>query len=304
MLFQLDYLTVIRKLASDELHWFLVKAYSFLGHSDPNRFVHSLISRMSDLDSEARKCLIYKDENKQPLAGIVVLAPQKDASDQNLYISNLWYSSKMEDALVLLEHIQRKYAYEAIHYPLYNHNKQLISALEPIFYKLGFDLNKETELEFKLNSLPPLGRPLVLESWTHKIDKKYRQIYNACESQTISDEAWAYLKRKSGSFNPNLWFLVSEGLDQEPIGYSFYSAKGFAVDTSYDQSGVGVLPEYRNSSEMLKRLVLSSMHELAAISPFGTVKTRVDGDDKLIRIFEGLGFESLNTYHAFVKKPS
>ncbi len=294
---------MIRKLASDELHWFLVKAYSFLGHSDPNRFVNSLISRMSDLDSEAKKCLIYKDESRGPLAGLVVLAPQKDASDQNLYIANLWYANKMEDALILLEHIQSKYHYEAIHYPLYNHSKQLISALKPIFDKQGFDLNKETELEFKLNSLPPLGRPLVMESWTHKIDKKYREIYNACEGAEISDEAWAYLKRKSGSFNPNLWFLVSEGLDQEPIGYAFYSAKGFAIDAAYDQSGVGVLARYRNSSEMLKRLVLSSMHELAAISPFGTVKTRIDGDDKLISIFEGLGFERLDTYHAFVKHP-
>jgi len=97
--------------------------------------------------------------------------------------------------------------------------------------------------------------------------------------------------------------LLREGLDQEPIGYAFYGAKSFAIDGVYYQTEVGVLAEYRDSTEMLKRLVLSSLHELAAISPFGHVDTTVNGDIKLKWIFEELGFDSSNSYQAFVKLP-
>ena len=293
---------MIRKLAPDELTWFIAQAFRFLGHGDAQTLARKAFTSMIDLEAEAEHCLILQSET-WPLAGLSVLAPEKDASNQNLYLSNLWVQSKIEDIGIMLEHVQDKYPCEAIYYPLYNHNQQLINDLSKVFEEHGFSLINEFELVFELSELPPLGRPLVLEAWTHSSDKFFKEIYEKSEGRSVSDEYWAYLKRRKGPFNPNLWFLLREGLDQEPMGYAFYGAKSFAIDGVYYQTEVGVLAKYRDSSEMLKRLVLSSLHELAAMSPFGRVDTTVNGDTKLKQIFEELGFDSCHSYQAFVKLP-
>lgn len=293
---------MIRNLAPDELTWFISQAFKYLGHSDAQTLARRLFARLTSLEDEAQSCLILQSESG-PLVGLSVLAPEKNAANQNLYISNLWVKDNIEDIRIMLEHIHNKYPCEAIYYPLYNHSRQVINRLKPIFENYQYNLVNEFELIFELSELPPLGRPLVLEAWTHNSDSYFKEIYEKSEEKTVSDEYWAYLKRRKGSFNPNLWFLVREGLDQTPIGYAFYGAKSFAIDGVYYQTEVGVLAEYRDSSEMLKRLLLSSLHELAAISPFGYVDTTVNGDTKLKQIFQELGFDSSNEYQAFVKLP-
>jgi len=293
---------MIRKLSPDELTWFIAQAFGFLEHGDSQGFARKVFRKMIDLDIEAGRCLILQSE-LWPRAGVTVLAPEKDAANQNLYLANFWVKNQIEDIGILLEHIQDKYPWEAMYYPLYNHNQALINELRTVFEPRGFSLIDEFELVFELSELPPLGRPLILEAWTHSSDKYFKEIYEKSEGRSVSDEYWAYLKRRKGAFNPNLWFLLREGLDQMPIGYAFYGAKSFAIDGVYYQTEVGVLAEYRDSSEMLKRLVLSSLHELAAISPFGHVDTTVSGDLKLKQIFEELGFDSSNSYQAFVKLP-
>jgi hypothetical protein len=64
------------------------------------------------------------------------------------------------------------------------------------------------------------------------------------------------------------------------------------------------LQEHRTSSEMLRRVVISSMLELAAQSPLGRIETSLTlSDKKLVQIFESLGFDTFNRYKQFVKRP-
>ena len=67
---------------------------------------------------------------------------------------------------------------------------------------------------------------------------------------------------------------------------------------------MGVLPRYRHDSEMLRRLLLSLLHELSGISPFGTVTADLpDSDPKLIDILASLGFETAERIPLLMKHP-
>ena len=86
--------------------------------------------------------------------------------------------------------------------------------------------------------------------------------------------------------------------------YAFYGQYRDGVDGVYYLTAAGVLAEHRSSSEMLKRLVISSMHELATRSPFGRLQTLVTQQDpKLIEILESVGFRRRDAYPAFIKRP-
>ena len=72
----------------------------------------------------------------------------------------------------------------------------------------------------------------------------------------------------------------------------------------YYLTAAGVLAAHRNSSEMLRRLLLSSMQELAAQRPFARIRTLVtQRDPKLVNILESLGFERRGSYPVFVQQP-
>ena len=138
-----------------------------------------------------------------------------------------------------------------------------------------------------------------------------------------SDGAWAWLKRWRGPFRPDLWFIARETLDQEPVGYAFVGTNKPSLDASYYLTAVGVLPEHRHSSEMLRRLVVSTLTELAGDgnpaallgmrygletrdgAPQGgfdaTLSTR---DPKLIEILRSLGFASGDPYPMLIKRPA
>jgi hypothetical protein len=120
----------------------------------------------------------------------------------------------------------------------------------------------------------------------------------------VGDHAWAYFKRWRGSFTPDLWFMARETLDQPPVGYAFFGAKVQGIDSVYYLTAAGVLQEHRTSSEMLRRVVISSMLELAAQSPLGRIETSLTmADPKLVQIFESLGFDTFHRYKQFVKRP-
>lgn len=297
-------LTVIRSLAPDELTWFLSRYYTFLGHSDPRGFAKRVLEHARDLDHESVRTFINLDEANRPKAGLNLLAPDQDADDQNLYLSNLWFEDDPADLRHLIKTMLARHHHEAAHAPLYNFSEATVERLETAFEGLGFELEGAFDLAFSLSDLPPLGRPLVLEAWSHSTDGAFRDLFEGAEARSVSDAMWAWLKRWRGRFLPKLWFMVRETLDQPPVGYAFYGAEREGIDGVYYLSAVGVLQEHRHSTEMLKRVVLSSLHELAAISPLGRVETTLSADDpKLIRIFELLGFDTFNRYKRFIRRP-
>lgn len=297
---------MIRSLAPDELSWFLSRYYSFLGHSDPRGLARRVLEHARDLDHEAVRTFIYLDDASGiPKAGVNLLAPKPEDDDQNLYLSNLWFAERAEDLKLLVSKLLDRHPHEAAHVPLYNFSARHLQALSEVFLPLGFSYREVCELEFELAELPPLGLPLVLEAWTHESDALFRQVYQQAERTSVSDAAWAYLKRYRGAFYPDLWFILRETLDQAPVGYAFFGAEQRGLDGSYYLTKAGVMQAHRVSSEMLRRLVLSVLHELAARSPLGRVQTTIGSEEqKLIQIFELLGFDSRRRYAQFIKQPS
>ena len=295
---------MIRSLAPDELTWFLSQYYRFIGHGDPRGLARRVLEHARDLDHEAVRSFVYSDDaTERPKAGVNVLAPQQDADDQNLYLSNLWF----EDDVAHLQHLVTKmlsrHPHEAAHVPLYNFSNARVAQLRPVFGHLGFKLEGAFDLAFSLSELPPLGSPLVIEAWSHDSDEAFRQVFEQAETE-VSDARWAWLKRWRGRFLPSLWFITRETLDLPPVGYAFYGTEHGGIDGVYYLTAVGVLQEYRFSSEMLRRVVLSSLHELASVSPLGRVETTLPtGDPKLIQIFELLGFDTFDRYERFIKRP-
>lgn len=295
---------MIRSLAADELIWFLTQYYAFLGHSDARSFAQRIAPRIRDQDAEADRAFILVEGKDKPLAGVYVLAPEHDDDNQNLYLSNLWYTGSEKNLESLLRQVFARHKYEAVHFPLFNFSTERIQTITPVFDTLGFTLEGACDLDFELADLPPLGMPLVLEAWSYQTDDAFKDLYCRAESTHISEEYWAWLKRWRGKFNPDYWFMLRETLDQEPVGYAFYGAKQKGIDGIYYLTAAGVLPQYRDSSEMLRRLVISSMHDLASRSPLGRIQTTVHvTDPKLIHIFESLGFYIRNRYQVLVKYP-
>jgi hypothetical protein len=293
---------VIRSLAPDELAWFLSQSFAFVGHGDPNGLARRVLPNVREIDAEARRSFVLIDGN--PKAGAHVVIPNLQEDQFNLHISNIWYDDQVTYLLTLLESLLSDIDHKAAFISLHNFSQGLISDLEPFFKGLGFRLEEVCELSFNLSDVPPLGLPVVLEAWDYLSDAGFRELYQTAEGLSLSDHAWSYLKRGQGSFDPDVWFIARETLDQPPVGYAFYSAKHSSFDGIYALIAAGVLPEHRHSSEMLRRVVISSMLDLASQSPFGRIETTLPTHDrKLIQIFESLGFNTKTRYKHFVNRP-
>lgn len=294
---------MIRTLAPAELTWFLSQALAFTQHSDPKGLALRLVKQVRDLEAEGDACFVLLEG--RPLAGVHVLAPEFGDDDQNLYVSHVWYAEAEADLERLLRHVFARYRFEALHFPLFNYGVKHQQRVADTFGRLGFKLEGACDLDFELSSLPPLGTPLVLEAWDLSADDTFQALFEKAENRALSDEYWAWLKRWRGTFRPDLWFVARETLDQDPVGYIFFGAHSEDIDGVYYLTAAGVLPEHRHSTEMLKRVVLTGLHELASRSPLGRVETTISTDDpKLIRIFEGLGFDTYDRYQRFIKRPS
>ena len=64
------------------------------------------------------------------------------------------------------------------------------------------------------------------------------------------------------------------------------------MDGELALTAVGVAAGHRDSTEMLRRLVLSVLHELAGASPFGRVRAELsERDPKLVAILRSVGFD-------------
>ncbi len=295
---------MIRSTSPDELEWFIASSYEFLGHSDPRAFARRAVRAVHDPVAEADRSFILFAAGDVPLAGAYVRAPEQDGDDQNLYLSNLWFKRDAKDLERLVGELLARFHHEAVHCPLYNFSPEKLALVAPALEALGFERRQAFDLEFELAELPPLGLPLVLEAWSEEKDDLFRETFRRAEGYAPSETLWAWLKRWRGPFHPNLWFVACETLDQDPIGYAFYGLYQDGVDGVYYLTAAGVAAEYRESSEMLRRLLISSMQELAARSPFGRIQTLItQRDPKLIEILQSLGFETKGTYPAYVKQP-
>ncbi len=132
----------------------------------------------------------------------------------------------------------------------------------------------------------------------------FRELFDDAEGDPVSDARWSYLKRSGGAFQPDLWFAAREALDQQTVGYAFTGSTGGEVDAAYELTAVGVRWRHRENSEMLRRVVVTTLRELSGRSPIGTVDTVLGASDpKLVSILISLGFQVHEKTPVLVKLP-
>ena len=293
---------MVRKLAPDELPWFLSRSMAFQGHRDPMGFAQRIAPRLRDMRRDAaRSFVLARDE--RPVAGAHLSPAQAQGEDQSLYLWQLWFDENPGDLTELVRDLLQRQPHEAVYAPLHGLVPGTIDRLGAALEPLGFARDAFDRLRFDLVDVPPLGAPLVLEAWSLQTDPAFRDIYERAEGP-VAERTWSWLKRKHGPFYPNLWFLARETLDQEPIGFAFCGMHGQGIDASYYLAAVGVLAEHRTSSEMLRRVVVSTLEDLSMRSPLGRIETTLSRrDPKLIDILRSLGFRTVDPYDLYVKIP-
>lgn len=303
-LHRLDWRPVVRSLSPDEVAWFVSRAVAFLGHSDPRGLSQRLAPRLRDAASDAARCFVYAPSRGEPSAGVYVRAPGPDDDDATLTLVSPWHVDDPEGLRRLVGAVLERFPHEAAVAALHGVPPARARELQALLAPLGFVRDEVRRVRFELSEVPPLGRPLVLEAWSLRAERAFRDLFERAEARQLSDEAWAYLKRRHAPFRPDLWFMARETLDQEPVGYALCGARGRGFDAAYVLNGIGVLQEHRRSSEMLRRLVVSVLQELAALSPFGTVEAELSASDpKLIDILRSVGFVTVERYAALVRMP-
>jgi hypothetical protein len=295
---------VIRRLSPDELVWFVSRAVAFQGHSDPWGFAQRLAPALKDLRRDAERCFVRFDEG-HPVAGVFARFHAREEDDQSLELTQLWFEGDHEALHGLIAELFRLHPHESVYVPLVGVPTEPSGRLAAALAPLGFAADTFLDLRFDLTEVPPIGLPLVLEAWSPESDGAFRTIFEAAEGGERSDNAWAWLKRWRGPFRPDLWFIARETLDQEPVGFAFVGTIQRSLDASYYLTAVGVLSEHRHSSEMLRRLTVSTLIELSARSPLGRIDTTLSTrDPKLIDILRSLGFETGDPYMMLMKAPA
>ena len=290
---------MIRSLSPDELPWFLARAFTFLGHGDPWGLAQRSAARLRDLRRDAGRAWVLDPALEgggavgEPAAGVVAWPPDPELDDPTLRLAQPWYAADDAAPFVrLLGELLRRLPHEAAELDLSaidaGRAAQLVAALAP----LGFEPDGLHALAFDLADTPPLGAPLVLEGWRLEADATYRAFVADAEGVELREGRWAWLKRAHGPFTPDLWSLAYETLDQPPVGYALAGRHRGGVDGEVGLTAVGVARPHRGSTEMLRRVVLTLLHELAAESPVGRVRAEFSaGDPKLLRILRSVGFE-------------
>lgn len=297
-------MTVIRSLAADELPWFVGRALAFIGHSDPQRLALLLAPRFRDPRGDAQGCRVLARPGRSPSAGVHVQAPDPDDDSRRLLLSSPWHDDDVDGFAELVAEVLRRHEHDAAVLRLDAvppaRRDELAARLAP----LGFAPDEVARMRFDLSQVPPLGSPLLLEAWSEASDRRFRAFYEDAEGRPVTDAGWAYLKRKNGPFQPDLWFLARETLDQDPVGYAFCGLVARRVDGQYTLDAVGVARELRSDSAALRRLVISTLNELASFSPVGAVDAEVSrADGRLGDILRYVGFVPVVRSPVLVKRP-
>lgn len=297
----------IHSLAPDALEFFLEQALAFVAYPFPHYLSQQLAKRMAR-HQESERCIVAL-VGKAALAGVALDAPHPDDDEQNLLLHVPWFA-EISTFQTLVEAILDEYPHEAVRMPLYMLEQATQRKLEQALEPLGFVSKAKVMLEFSLEHVPPLASPLCLQPWKPQHDASFQASYQHAENIHVSEQHWAYLKRYRGKFSPDLWFLAHEFLDEAVVGYAFF---GCAHEDNVYQEGVdgvyyltmaGVMPNHRHTSTMLKRLLISSMTDLASISPLGKVQCELATDNEdLIKILHSIGFQVRHRLHCFEKMP-
>lgn len=284
---------VIRPLAARELVWFLARVLAFEGHTDPMGLAQRIGPRLRAPRRDAERTFVWQVGQEPPLAGAHLRTPGPDDEDGTVRIGPLWYEGGDVQGRAFVTALLEETPHEAAVVPLTGLTDPVRDVLRDLLLPLGFEEHERVRLRFHLADVPPLGTPLALEAWTVESDGEFRDVYRRAEGATALEGRWAWLKRRGGRFRPDLWFLVRPAPDREPIGYAFCHGDD-RLDGRYRLEAAGVLPEHRHSTVMLRRLVVTTLQELAARSPMATVETLGSvRDPKLIEILASLGFESV-----------
>jgi hypothetical protein len=292
---------VIRSLSPDELPWFLARSFAFVGHRDPWGLAQRSVARLRDVRRDAAHTWVLEGAPEAPgaevpsgpQAGVVARPPDPDLDDPTLRLAQPWHDGDDPGPFArLVAEVLRREPHEAVELDLSaldaDRARPLVAALAP----LGFRPDHLRALAFDLADTPPLGRPLVLEGWRLESDVAFRAFVGRCEGVAVREGRWAWLKRAHGPFSPDLCLLAYETLDQPAVGYALAGRRRSGVDGELALTAVGVAPEHRGSTEMLRRLLVTVLHEFAGQSPLGRVRAELSSaDPKLVAILRSIGFD-------------
>lgn len=294
---------MIRELAADELAWFMEQALMFAGHANPRGLARALQHRLKESARRSSSTYALFDSDRG-VAGVTARLEAQGESAARLYLAPAWHAGEPSGLLELTQELLERYPHDVAILPLHLLNQRRCDELKELLAPLGFVREDQVKLRFELSEVPPLGVPLVLEAYRESEERLFRALHEEAEGRRASDALWAYLKRKGGPFRPDLWFLARETLDQEAVGYAFCGTPRRGIDAVFSLNGVGVLHKHRLDSEMLRRLVLTVLQELAGISPLGRLETELPiTDPKLIEILGWVGFEEIERVPQLLKRP-
>jgi hypothetical protein len=289
---------VIRSLTPDELPWFLARSFAFVGHRDAWGLAQRSVARLRDPRRDAGRAWVLADGTpgrggSDPRAGVVAWPPDPDLDEPTLRLAQPWHDGEDPvDFVRLVEEVLRREPHEAVELDLSAVPRASAERLTGRLAPLGFRADRLRALAFDLSDTPPLGRPLVLEAWRLETDAAFRAFVGRCEGMVVREGRWAWLKRAHGPFAPDLCLLAYETLDLPPVGYALAGRRRLGVDADLGLSAIGVAPEHRGSTEMLRRLLLTVLHEFAGQSPLGRVRAELSlTDPKLVSILRSIGFE-------------
>ncbi len=300
---------MIRSLTPDELPWFLTRAFAYLGHGDPWGLAQRSVARLRDARRDASRAWVLESAagatapagaiasvlgaSAAPTAGVIAWPPDPDLDDPTLRLAQPWHDGDDPAPLAeLVAELLHRLPHEAVELDLSALGPGRAAALGEALAPLGFAPDGLRSLAFELAETPPLGRPLVLEGWRLAVDGEFRAFVAEAEGVALREGRWAWLKRAHGPFTPDLWFLAYETLDQPPVGYALAGRRRGGVDGELALTAVGVARAHRDSTEMLRRLLLTLLHELASESPVGRLRAEFSTTDgKLVAIMRSIGFE-------------
>ena len=295
------FLDVLRRISRDEIVWFLSRSFAFLRHGDPHGFATRVGQLLRDPMKDVEHMVVLCKGDGWPVAGAYLIAPDVNADVQRLELTQLWFDQEAGDLVRLVTEVIAGHPHEVAEVPLQGIPSEPAGCLSAALEGIGFGIEDRRDLVYNLSDVPPVGSPLVLEAWDLEADEEFRAVFEASEG-VVSDSRWARLKRWQSPFRPDLWFIARETLDQEAVGYAFTGSNRPSLDGPFYLTAVGVTRPHRGSSDMLKRLVISILQELSALSPLGQIETSLGTNDpKLIDILHSLGFYVSRGYRVLVR---